>query len=326
MGLLMGVLFVVGSYAELGLAGPGAPSPGAVFAAWVGAWIFIPAAFGLPMFLLLLFPSGHFLSRRWRMVGWFLGTIVTLAAVVKALRPGGISHGLQNPFAPGGGLGEILEVLDTVTDLLALPGFALAAAGLVVRLRRSRGIERQQLKWFTYAAALVAVGLGTSILIPGGAFADLAFLIGLLALAGLPIAAGMAILRYRLYDIDVVINGTLVYGALTVTLALVYVGSVVSLQYLFRLISGGGSQLVIVASTLAIAALFNPLKRRIQNFVDRRFYRSKYDAARTLEAYSAKLRDETDLESLNGELLAVVGQTIQPEHVSLWLRAPEKAR
>jgi hypothetical protein len=320
MGLLMGVLFVAGSYAELGLAGPGEPSPGAVFAAWVGSWIFIPAAFGLPMFLLLLFPTGRFLTRRWRLAGWFLGCIVTFAALVKALRPGGISRGLQNPFAPGGELGEALAVLDFVTDVLALPAFALAVAGLIVRVKRSRGIERQQLKWFTYAAALVAGGLGISILIPDGPFADLGFLIGLLALAGLPIAAGMAILRHRLYDIDVVINRTLVYGLLTVSLVLVYVGSVVTLQYVFRLLSGGGSQLVIVASTLAIAALFNPLRRRFQMFVDRRFYRNKYDAAKTLQAYSAKLRDETDLETLNGELLAVVNDTVRPEHVSLWLR------
>jgi hypothetical protein len=320
MGLLMGVLFVAGSYAELGLAGPGEPSPGAVFAAWMGSWIFIPAAFGLPMFLLLLFPTGRFLTRRWRLAGWFLGSTVAFAAVVKAFRPGGISRGLQNPFAPGGALGEALDVLDTVTDVLALPAFALAVAGLVVRVRTSRGIERQQLKWFTYAAALVAGGLATSILIPDGPFADLAFLVGLLALAGLPIAAGMAILRHRLYDIDVVINRTLVYGLLTVSLALVYVGSVVTLQYVFRLLSGGSSQLVIVGSTLAIATLFNPLRRRIQDFVDRRFYRSKYDAAKTLEEFGATLREETDLKQLKADLLSVVRETMQPAHVSLWLR------
>jgi hypothetical protein len=324
MGLLMGLLFAAGSYAELGLARPGGPSAGAVLAAWLGSWIFIPAAFGLPMFLLLLFPNGRFLSRRWRLVGLFLGALVTFAATVKAFRPGGISHGLQNPLAPGGGLGEAFEVLDTVTDLLALPGFALAAAGLIVRLRRSRGVERQQLKWFTYAATLVAGGLATSILIPGGPVADLAFLVGLLALAGLPVAAGTAILRYRLYDIDVVINRTLVYGTLTGSLILVYVGSVVGLQYAFRAFTSGSSQLAIVASTLLIAALFNPLRRRLQDFIDRLFYRNKYDARETLEAFNARLRDETDLERLNGDLVSVVRDTVQPVHVSLWLREPEQ--
>jgi len=324
IGLLMGILFVAGSYAELGLAGPGDPSPGAVFAAWVGSWIFIPAAFGLPMFLLLLFPNGRFLSRRWRLAGWFLGSTVTFAAVVKAFRPGGISRGLQNPLAPGGALGEALEVLDTVTDVLALPAFALAVAGLVVRLRRSRGVERQQLKWFTYAAALVAGGLATSILIPDGAFADLGFLIGLLALAGLPVAAGMAILSHRLYDIDVVINRTLVYGSLTATLILLYAGSVVILQYASRSLTGGESQLAIVASTLVIAALSNPLRRRIQNLIDRRFYRKKYDAQTTLSTFSKTLREETDLEALNAELLSVIRETMQPEHVSLWLRQTER--
>ena len=324
MGLLMGLLFAAGSYAELGLARPGGPSAGAVLAAWLGSWIFIPAAFGLPMFLLLLFPNGRFLSRRWRLVGLFLGALVTFAATVKAFRPGGISHGLQNPLAPGGGLGEAFEVLDTVTDLLALPGFALAAAGLIVRLRRSRGVERQQLKWFTYAATLVAGGLATSILIPGGPVADLAFLVGLLALAGLPVAAGTAILRYRPYDIDVVINRTLVYGTLTGSLILVYVGSVVGLQYAFRAFTSGSSQLAIVASTLLIAALFNPLRRRLQDFIDRLFYRNKYDARETLEAFNARLRDETDLERLNGDLVSVVRDTVQPVHVSLWLREPEQ--
>jgi len=324
MGLLMGLLFAAGSYAELGLARPGGPSAGAVLAAWLGSWIFIPAAFGLPMFLLLLFPNGRFLSRRWRLVGLFLGALVTFAATVKAFRPGGISHGLQNPLAPGGGLGEAFEVLDTVTDLLALPGFALAAAGLIVRLRRSRGVERQQLKWFTYAATLVAGGLATSILIPGGPVADLAFLVGLLALAGLPVAAGTAILRYRLYDIDVVITRTLVYGTLTGSLILVYVGSVVGLQYAFRAFTSGSSQLAIVASTLLIAALFNPLRRRLQDFIDRLFYRNKYDARETLEAFNARLRDETDLERLNGDLVSVVRDTVQPVHVSLWLREPEQ--
>jgi hypothetical protein len=326
IGLLLGLLFAAGAYAYLGIdLEHGSPLPGSRIAAWVGTWIFIPAAFGLPMFLLLLFPDGRFVSKRWRLAGWVLGALVVLAAVAKAFLPGRIPPGLENPLALGGVAGEVVRVLDSLTDALALPAFALAVAGLVVRLWRSRGVERQQLKWFAYSAALVGAGLGASVFLPKGWAADLAFLVGLLALAGLPITAGIAIFRYRLYDIDVIVNRALVYASLTATLALVYFGSVVLLQRTFVFMTGEGSQLTIVVSTLTIAALFVPLRRRIQDFIDRRFYRRKYDAARTLETFSARLRDETDLEQLNAELLSVVRETIQPEHVSFW-SAPARSR
>jgi len=320
IGVLLGLLFAVGAYADLAIDMGYDSLPGGWIAAWIGTWIFIPAAFGLPMFLLLLFPDGRFISRGWRLAGWVLGATVTSAAASKALVPGRIPPGLDNPLAPSGVAGEVFRVLDSVTDVLALPAFALAVAGLAVRLRRSRGVERQQIKWFTYCAALVGAGFGTGVFIsePVG---GLAFLVGLLALAGLPVAAGIAILRYRLYDIDVIVNRTLVYGTLTVSLVALYIGSVVSLQYLFRVLTGGGSQLAIVASTLVIAALFNSLRRRIQSFIDRRFYRKKYDARRTLEDFSARLRDETDLEHLHADLLSVVWETMQPAHASLWLRS-----
>jgi hypothetical protein len=324
IGVLLGLLFAVGAYADLAIDMGYDSLPGGWIAAWIGTWIFIPAAFGLPMFLLLLFPDGRFISRGWRLAGWVLGATVIFAAASKALVPGRIPPGLDNPLAPSGVAGEVFRVLDSVTDALALPAFALAVAGLAVRLRRSRGVERQQLKWFTYCAALVGAGFGMGVFITGPV-GGLAFLVGLLALAGLPVAAGIAILRYRLYDIDVIVNRTLVYGSLTVSLVALYIASVVSLQYVFRILTGGGSQLAIVASTLVIAALFNSLRRRIQSFIDRRFYRKKYDAAKTLEEFSAKLRDETDLEQLNSELLSVAQATMQPEHVSLWLRTDSEA-
>jgi hypothetical protein len=151
-----------------------------------------------------------------------------------------------------------------------------------------------------------------------------AWFLGIAAFNFLPIAAGIAILRYRLYDIDLIINRTLVYGVLTAALALVYVGSIVLLQGLFRALTGGTSQLAVVASTLAIAALFVPLRRRVHEFIDRRFYRRKYDVAKTLQAFNAKLRDDIDLDSVADDLVEVVKETMQPTHVSLWLRPPER--
>ena len=245
---------------------------------------------------------------------------MVFAAAAKAFEPGRISPGIENPLAPGGAAGEVFQVLSTVTDALALPAFALAVAGLAVRLWRSRSVERLQLKWFAYSAALVGAGLGTSVLLPDGPAADLEFLVGLLALGGLPVAAGIAILRYRLYNIDLIVNRTLVYGSLSVTLVAFYFGGIVLLQSAFVDLTGEKSALAVVASTLLITALFNPLRRRVQQLVDRRFYRRKYDAQKTLEAFSARLREETDLGTLSDDLVGVVGETMLPAHVSLWLR------
>ena len=192
---------------------------------------------------------------------------------------------------------------------------------MVVRLRRFRGVERQQMKWFLYAAAPIPTFPITDYL--PDIFSGLLF--GWI-LIGLPMAIGIAVLRYRLYDIDVVINRTLVYGPLTVTLALVYAGCVFSLQYTFRALAGQTSQLAVVASTLAIAALFGPLSRQVQSLIDRRFYRNRYDAAKTLESFSSKLRVETGLDHLDDELVLVVRQTVQPTHVALWLREPGRER
>jgi hypothetical protein len=192
----------------------------------------------------------------------------------------------------------------------------------LVRFRRARGDKRQQIKWFVFAAALTLVwitvfGQYSPRVLPE-AIVALSFL---LVIPSIPFATGIAILRYRLYDIDRIINRTLVYGSLTVMLALLYFGGVSAIQALFGALTGQEEQpqLAIVVSTLVIAALFNPLRRRIQSFIDRSFYRSKYDAAKTLEAFSAKLRDETDLDALSDDLTSVVSETMQPAHVSLWL-------
>jgi hypothetical protein len=320
--LVMGVGVALGSasgaYAELGFNTDRGPLPGDELAAWLGGWIFIPIVFGLSMLLLLLFPDGRFLSARWRLAGWIIGVTAAIGSASTALTPGVLDGqpGVQNPVALSGEAGEVVEFLAVVTTALALPAFAVAATGLILRFRRSIGVERQQLKWFTYSAALVAIGLGGSALIPAGWPADVLFLIGLLAFCGLPIAAGVAILRYRLYDIDLVIRRTLVYGALTATLALTYLGCVLLLQFVLS----PSSDIAIAASTLAVAALARPVLGRIQDAVDRRFYRRRYDATHTIEAFGARLRDEIELDSLSAELRGVVADTMQPAHVSLWLR------
>jgi len=202
----------------------------------------------------------------------------------------------------------------------------VAVASLYVRFRHAGGVERQQIKWLAYAASLVVLGTTLAYGVYGVTGARWTWRVGITLLAvglvGTPIAVGIAISRYRLYEIDTLINRTLVYGALTAALAMLYLGGVATTQVIFRALTGQEEQpqLAIVVSTLVIAALFTPLRRRIQGFIDRRFYRRKYDARRTLEAFSAKLRDETDLEALSGDLVGVVRETIQPAHVSLWLR------
>jgi hypothetical protein len=204
-----------------------------------------------------------------------------------------------------------------VFPLMVVCGLACVSS-LMFRYRRAAGRERQQIKWFAYAASGFLTALVVSVYLP---FGPIAYVPLLPAALLVPVAVGIAILRYRLYDIDVIINRTLVYGALTATLALIYFGGVATTEAIFHALTGEERQpqLAIVVSTLVIAALFMPLRRRIQSFIDRRFYRSKYDVRKTLEAFSAKLRDETDLDRLGEDLMGVVKETMQPSHISLWL-------
>jgi hypothetical protein len=223
----------------------------------------------------------------------------------------------------------VAPVWALVIDFVAIPmmlvaGFA-AVISQFVRFRRSRGDERQQIKWFASASALTLAFIFAWEELPnvwGELIEAILALLGILIVPAIPVATGIAILRYRLYDIDLIINRTLVYGSLTALLALIYFGGVAATQEIFRALTGQEAQpqLAIVVSTLVIAALFTPLRRRIQSFIDRRFYRRKYDARKTLEAFSAKLRDETDLEALNNEAVGVIRETMQPSHASLWLR------
>jgi hypothetical protein len=259
--------------------------------------------------LILSFPTGRLPSRRWRPLPW----ISTTAGAVLLL----LVLFFDNPDQVGGAISIAAFVVVTVIFIAIL----LSALSIVVRYRRAIGAERQQLKWFALAAVLIGaliVGhlLFADVLIPEA----LLNLLDTASITVLYVAVGIAILRYRLYDIDIIVNRTLVYGSLTVMLVFVYIGSVVGLQYILRALTGQESQLAIVASTLAIAALFNPLRRRVQAVVDLLFYRRKYDAAKTLEEFSAKLRDETNIDALNSELLLTVRETMRPEHASLWLR------
>jgi hypothetical protein len=302
---------------------PGA-LPAGVWVAWFGAWARGIGGFFMVLFLLLLFPTGRLPTRRWRVVVWAALGYIVLFTLVSWLSPVSQDFRLSSVRNP---LGFDLEIMNLLGGFLylSLPLLLLASgAAVIVRFRRSRGDERQQIKWFAYAVAIMVFlfTLGHSLGLTQ--IVGVAPLVFAIPLTGLPAAAGIAILKYRLYDIDLVINRTLVYGTLTATLVALYFGGIVLLQWLFVALTGEKSTLAVVASTLLIAALFTPLRRRIQSFIDRRFYRRKYDARQTLEAFSAKLRDETDIETLNNELVGVVRETMQPGHVSLWLR-PEAA-
>ncbi len=287
--------------------------------AWVSLWYWYPLLGLILIFTPLLFPDGRPPSPRWRPVVWLAGLDVALITFLAAFRErfrfSGVSMvnvvgipGVENPEQSR--LGSVLFGLLFVVLLAAL-------VSVVVRYRRSGGVERHQIKWLMFVTVLAVLQIFSEEVFGISENSDILFAV---MVALFPVAVAVAILRYRLYDIDVVINRTLVYGSLTATLVGTYFVGIVVLQRLFVALTGEESTLAVVASTLVIAALFNPLRRRIQSFIDRRFYRRKYDARKTLERFSARLRDETDLEALNEDLVVVVDETMQPAHVSLWLR------
>jgi len=311
-GLVSAAQLATGEFAAAFLAASG-PSVAVAMAAWASSQ-FQQVVVAVLVVILLLFPTGRPLSRRWWLLVWPVAAGVVLFSVGAGLGPARYQEfpGVENPFGIAG-LATVLGWVDGVGGVLFVAGFLGALASLVVRFTRARGLERQQLKWFVYAAGLGVAMLVLPTPIPG-------FLVWTLAPVGLSAAAAVAVLRYRLYDIDRIINRTLVYGVLTAVLGLGYASAVLLLGQLFGGVGERTPSWAVAGATLAVAALFQPARRRIQQVVDRRFNRAKYNAAKTIQAFSTRLRDQIDLDTLSTELLAIVDQTTEPTRVSLWLR------
>jgi branched-subunit amino acid transport protein len=330
-GVALSFTQLVAAYAFHGLLIAPGTLPLAELAWWLtgAAWLL---NFATGPFALLLFPTGHLPSRKWRIVVW-----VVVGALLTGLPVGWVMPGLSgfvpdvaNPYGAQGIVADVVTGVAILSVMLIIIAIMASVLSLLLRFRRATGVERQQLKWFTYGAVLVgAVLISDFFYTLPGVWESVKEGIAFNMLP--PLTIGVAILRYQLYDIDVIIRRTLVYSLLTLTLGLIYIGCIVLSRTLVASLIGG-SEVAIVASTLAIAALFNPLRRRIQNIIDKRFYRRKYDAAKVLAAFGTTARDETDLSHLTAELLRVVDSTMQPEFVGLWLREtpalsmPESAR
>jgi hypothetical protein len=331
IGVFAAIVLLSSEYAAYALLAQPDSWPGGLVMVWIRAWVWVPYV-GLFVLLFLVFPEGWPRNRALR---WFTSLVLFVIAygtILAAFSPGpidAIGGAVDNPLGMealrGVGTNSAVGPVESVLYVLGI----VAAASLFGRMRRARGVERQQIKWFAYATVVLVAGAILAFTVSEATgvqwLGEIGFILTMVGLAGLPMAIGIAVLRYRLYNIDRIINRTLVYGSLTAMLLAVYFGDIVLFQRIFVFLTGEQSTLAVVASTLLIAALFNPLRRRVQSFIDRRFYRNKYDARKTLEAYSTKLRDETDLDALSDDLVGVVRETMQPAHVSLWLR-PDPAQ
>jgi hypothetical protein len=309
IGLIAAVDHFGGEYSLYALLALPHPLPGGEAMLWLQGWFWM-LFIGLIVFLLLLFPTGRLPSSRWRTFAWVSGAVIAAGVIWSSVISPDV--GFNVPPSP------------VQLSVLLLGG--VAAASVVVGRRGARRVERQQIKWLLYVGPIFFVASGLHIgfyyfwLAEGSLGLWASYLLVIVGGLSVPTAIGVAILRYRLYEIDLIVNRTLVYGSLSAMLVALYFGGIVVLQRVFVALTGQQSTLAVVVSTLAIAALFNPLRRRVQGFVDRRFYRRKYDARKTLEVFSAQLRDETDLNALSEDLVGVVMETMQPAHVSLWLR------
>jgi hypothetical protein len=330
VGLALAVQAFAAFYATRAVVARPGSLPGGEVMGWVGTWISAPAILLIPLYCFLLFPDGRLPTTRWRLVAWLDGLTLAAATVGLAFRPGPlvVLPSAANPFALSGIAARLASGLVTAGIVLFPLAAAASVGALILRLRRAGGIQRQQLRWFASAAALVA--LIAIPVVPGqfvapAGWAAGALVVMVVAIACLPVSAGIAILRYRLYDLDTLLNRTLVYGTLTTVLAVGYAGIVLAVGAVLAGAGvsgtgGNGSSLAVAVATLAVAAMFQPARRRVQRLVDRRFNRRRYNAGRTLEAFAAHVRQQTDLDALVTELLAVVDRTMEPTQVSLWLR------
>jgi hypothetical protein len=324
-GVCFAIAFAGGEYATTALVfDPGSLPAGEVAAGLSAAGI--APAIGLTVLLLLLFPAGRGLGGRWTWLERALIAFVVFITLVDLFRDVPVpvapqssdSPVIANPFALPGPVGQAVTSLAQLVDKTSLPTVLLGPVSLFIRFRRSSAAEREQIKWLAYSGTLALVLLALTNVV-SDELSNLLWPFALVVLGTLPIAIAVAIFRYRLYDIDLLIRRTLVYGAVSAVLVAAYVGGVALFESLLAPFTAGNG-IAVAISTLAVVALFQPVRRRIQAVVDHRFYRSRYDAAPTIDEFSVRLRDEVDLDALRGDLLAAVGDTMQPVHVSLWLR------
>jgi hypothetical protein len=327
-------LFLFGdAYASYSLQFGHGPLPLDRFMAWLTLWVTIPG-FGLFILVFLLFPTGHLQSHRWKWMAILAAVGLGAGTLGVAIRPGPVDAVpvIDNPFGLEAAESFARFLNEGLASFLVFPVVLASILSLVLRVWRATGIERQQMRWFVFSVVMFVVVFGSAQILwavveepeSGGPANTFGFFALMLSLIFIPVAMGIGILRHRLYDIDVIVNKALVYGGLTAILALAYLAIVVALQ---NVIPGADdSDLTIAGSTLAVAALFRPLRARIQGFIDRRFYRGRYDAQQTLESFSSRLREDVDLDHLSADLLGVVRDTMQPAHASLWLRPAEARR
>jgi hypothetical protein len=309
------------AYALNGILGPHAPWPGAVLGAWLNAWLWFPAILLVSALVFQLFPSGRFLSPRWRRTAWGTVVVMTVASAGLALTPGPLENfgNVRNPFAVQS---PAVTAVGNVGFIASNIFIVIGAAALVVRYRRAGTVEREQIKWLAYAGAVAAVVLPIGDLIGDPNRSKYVDVLIIGAILFIPISIGIAVLRYRLYDIDRIISRTVSYAIVTGLLVGAYIGLVISFDEATRTITGR-SDIAVAASTLIVAALFIPLRRRVQAVVDRRFNRHRYDAVRTIDAFTSRLRDQVDIGTLTEDIQAVVTETMAPANVWVWLRREE---